>query len=120
VQQIQEGKCASFHNSRSLLQKIDALPSAPGWSCERFEVKGDIRNESGTYQTETVELWRRNPIECIRDLIGNPEFKQYMKYSPHRLYTNENGTNQCWDEMATGSWWWDVQVNRRVNQQRSG
>ena len=110
MRQIRKGKSASFHNTRSLFKKIDALPSAPRWSCELFQVKGDIQNEGGTYQTETVELWHRDPIECLRELIGNPEFKQYMKYAPYHLYTNEDGTNQCWDEMATGSWWWDVQV----------
>ena len=108
--QIRKASCTSFHNSRSLFQKIDALPSAPKWSCELFEVKGNIQNESGTYETQVVELWRRDPIECLRELIGNPEFKPYLKYAPYRLYTNEEGTEQCWDEMATGSWWWGVQV----------
>jgi len=23
---------------------------------------------------------------------------------------NDDGTDQCWDKMATGSWWWDIQV----------
>ena len=108
--QIRKAGCVSFHNTRSLLQKIDALPSGPKWTCELFEVEGDILNESGAPETKTVELWRRNPVECIRDLIGNPEFKRYMKYAPYRLYMNEDGTDQCWDEMATGSWWWDTQV----------
>jgi hypothetical protein len=76
-------------------------------------VEGDILNESGASRTETVELWRRNLVECVRELIGNPEFKQYMKYAPYRLYTNEDGTDQCWDEMATGSCWWDIQVRPR-------
>jgi len=73
-------------------------------------VKGDILNECGAPRTETVELWRRNPVECVQDLIGNPEFEKYMKYAPYRLYMNEDGTEQSWDEMATGSCWWDIQV----------
>jgi len=60
-----------------------------------------------------VELWHRNPVECVQELIGNPDFKQYMKYAPYRLYENDDGTNQCWDEMATGSWWWDIQVRKK-------
>lgn len=76
-------------------------------------MEGDIVDEGGTTQRETVELWRRNPVECVQELIGNPEFKEYMKYAPCRLYTNEDGTDQCWDEMATGSWWWDIQVRHK-------
>lgn len=109
--QIRDGGCASFHNSRSFLQKIDALPQGPEWTCELLDVEGDILDEGGAPQTETVELWRRNPVECIQELIGNPEFKDFMKYAPYRLYMNDDGTDQCWDEMATGSWWWDVQVS---------
>jgi len=55
----------SFHNSRSLFQKIDALSSGPEWTCELLEVEGDIVDEGGDLQKETVELWRRNPVECI-------------------------------------------------------
>jgi len=73
-------------------------------------VDGDIVDEGGMAQGETVELWRRNPVECVQELIGNPEFKQYLKYTPYCLYMSDNGTDQCWDEMATGSWWWDIQV----------
>lgn len=73
-------------------------------------MEGDIVNEGGVPQKETVELWRRNPVECIQELIGNPEFKQHMKYAPYRLYMKDDGTKQCWDKMATGSWWWDIQV----------
>jgi hypothetical protein len=79
-------------------------------------VVGDILDEDGAPQAETLELWRRNPVECIRVLIGNPEFKQHMKYAPYRLYTNDDGTDQCWDEMATDSWWWDVQVRYTVKE----
>jgi Plavaka transposase len=71
---------------------------------------GDIVDDGGAPLTETVELWRRKPVECIQELIGNPEFKPYMKYTPYHLYMNEDGTDQCWSEMAPGSWWWDTQV----------
>jgi hypothetical protein len=108
--QIRNVSRTSFHNSRSLFQKIDALPPGPEWTCELLEVEGDIHDEDGAAQKETVELWRRNPVECVQELIGNPEFQPYMKYAPYRLYMNDDGTDQCWDEMATGSWWWDVQV----------
>ena len=74
-------------------------------------MKGDILDEDSAPRTETVELWRRNPVECVEELIGNPEFKEYMKYAPYRLYANEDGTEQSWDEMASGSWWWDTQVS---------
>ena len=116
VSQIRNAKCTLFHNTRSLLQKIDALPSGPEWTCEILEVVGDIVDESGAPKTEMVELWHRNPVKCVQELISNPEFKEYMKYTPYHLYESDNGMNQCWDEMATGSWWWDIQVRFKGGQ----
>jgi hypothetical protein len=108
--QIQNGRCTLFHNSQLLFQKINALPSGPEWICELFQVEGDIVDEDAACQTGTVELWHQNPVECVQELIGNPMFKQHMKYAPYRLYMNKDSTDQCWDEMATGSWWWGIQV----------
>ena len=76
-------------------------------------MRGDIVDEDGWPLTEKVELWHRDPVECIQALIGNPEFKDYMKYAPYRLYMNSDGTNQSWDEMASGSWWWGIQVRSK-------
>jgi hypothetical protein len=90
--QIRNASGISFHNSQSLFQKIDALPYGPEWTCKLFKVKGDILDEDGAPQTETVELWHRDPVECVEELIGNPEFKAYMKYAPYRLYANKDGT----------------------------
>ena len=60
--------------------------------------------------TEEVELWRRDPIECIRELIGDPAFKDSLSYTPEKVYADAEGRERVYDEMWTGDWWWDVQV----------
>jgi hypothetical protein len=64
------------------LEKIDALPDVPEWTCEVFEITGDqvdARDARGERKlTEEVELWRRDPVECIKELIGNPAFQKHM------------------------------------------
>ncbi|CDO70679.1 hypothetical protein BN946_scf184779.g2 [Trametes cinnabarina] len=62
----------SFHNKRSFLRKIDALPDGPRWICEQWEIQGDTIGEDGEMKTKEIELWRRDPVECIHELIGNP------------------------------------------------
>jgi hypothetical protein len=103
----------SFHNSRSFLQKIDALPAGPKWECEVFEITGDEPDERdhSKKRTEVVELWRRDPVECIRELIGNPAFRDHMRYAPERVFKDETGKNQVFDETWTGEWWWKTQVS---------
>lgn len=75
-----------------------------------MRVKGDLLDKNGEHITEDVELWCRNPVECIQELIGNPAFKDYLAYLPERVYTDEEGTNRQYDEMWTADWWWDMQV----------
>lgn len=60
--------------------------------------------------TEKLELWRRNPVEVIKDLMGNEALRDALQYAPERAYTDREGRNRVYDEMWTASWWWDTQV----------
>ena len=77
IQQTRERTNPSYHNSRALLKKIDALPTqAAGWTCDVVTSKGNQVNEDGEpLPDEKLELWRCDPVECIRELLGNPALK---------------------------------------------
>ncbi|KAI4518989.1 hypothetical protein K525DRAFT_241751 [Schizophyllum commune Loenen D] len=105
----------SFHNKRSFLQFIDKLPQAPAWSCRSWSVEGNIMDKNGNPMTEDIELWQRDPVECIRDLLGNPAYNGHQGYAPYRVFRgldqDGNGVNREYDEMWTGDWWYDTQVS---------
>jgi hypothetical protein len=64
---------------------------------------------------EKLELWRRDPIECVRELMGNPMFKDVLKYAPEKAYLDPEGKNgRIYDEMWSADWWWDTQVSNTV------
>lgn len=65
----------------------------------------------GEPETESVELWGRNPIECIQQLIGNPAFQENLSYIPQKVFTTESGTMRIYNEAWTGDWWWAMQVS---------
>ncbi|KAK0474324.1 hypothetical protein EDD18DRAFT_1313462 [Armillaria luteobubalina] len=111
VHQIQDKVEPSFKDKRTFLRKIDQLPSALGteWKCEEFEVVGNILDKDGTPVVQTIELWKRDPLACIRELMQDPRFAKHMHYAPEKMYTNEDLKNQAFDEMATGKWWWAMQ-----------
>ncbi|KAF8874920.1 hypothetical protein BD779DRAFT_1678483 [Infundibulicybe gibba] len=111
LKKVRDGIKPSFHNNRAFLKKIDALPKGPEWQCEIFEITGDETDETGNLRTEEVELWKRNPVECVRELIGNPAFRENMKYSPTKIYEDPDGKNRGYDEMSTGDWWWETQMS---------
>ena len=78
--------------------------------CTSFQIEGDVVGIDGELKTEDVELWHRNTVECIEELMGNPAFKGKQFYAPKRVYRNENGTNREYSEMWKGDWWWSMQV----------
>lgn len=109
--QAAERSNPSFTTTKELLNNIDALPCGPSWTCELLRVEGDMVDEAGVKAVETIELWKRDPVECIRELIGNPVFRSNMAYAPEKHYTDSTSTNAIYGEAWTGEWWWNIQVH---------
>ncbi|KII83546.1 hypothetical protein PLICRDRAFT_58393 [Plicaturopsis crispa FD-325 SS-3] len=91
------------------MKKVEQLPKGPEWDCVPITVTGNKIGEGGKLRTEDVELWRRNPVEVIRDLMGNPAFRDHMAYAPERVFTDAEGNMRAYDEMWTGDYWWEMQ-----------
>ncbi|KAG1721121.1 uncharacterized protein EDB91DRAFT_1256641 [Suillus paluster] len=98
-----------FHNNRSFLQRIDELPHGPAWSCNMVTVRGNREDENGELLEEQVELWSRDPVECVKELIGNPSFQVDMAYNPARAFSDPAGEHRVIDEMWTADWWVEKQ-----------
>lgn len=101
----------SFHNSRSLLQRVDRLPQGPSWTCSSFRVTGDKVDKHNKPQHEDVELWHRDPNECIRQLLENPAFRGKQNFSPYRVFRKPNRTEREYSEAWTSDRWWTLQVS---------
>ena len=66
---------------------------------------------NGDNRFETLELWHRDPIECIVELFGNPYFRGKQQYAPRQVFRNKDRTNREFGEMWTADWWWKTQVS---------
>ena len=62
-----------------------------------------------------VELWQRDPVECVQESIGNPAFTDSVTYAPEKYCEDKELENRVYGEMAAGDWWWEVQASSRVN-----
>lgn len=89
----------SFQNKYNLFKKLDQLPRGPQWECEIFEAMGDQLDANGKPCTERLELWKRNPVDCIRELMGNPAFRETMQYAPERMYADPMGKERLYENM---------------------
>ncbi|KAH9846641.1 hypothetical protein C2E23DRAFT_743604, partial [Lenzites betulinus] len=101
----------SFESNYMFYKKIDALPTGEAsWKVELLEAVGDVVGEDGSLKKETVEVWSRNPVDCVRELMGNPAFRDSIRYAPERQYTDAEGKNRIYGNMGTANWWWDIQA----------
>ncbi|EIW78604.1 hypothetical protein CONPUDRAFT_91955 [Coniophora puteana RWD-64-598 SS2] len=99
----------SYHSAYTLFKKVDALPHSADWHLKNIEVSGNVAGKDGKPMKENLELWFRNPVDCIRDLFGNPQFAESMVYAPEQVFDDDNGKMQQYEEMWTGDWWWETQ-----------
>ena len=113
----------SFGSNHALLKDIDGLPTGPKWEHVVLSVDGKGVDDNGEVVTETVDLWRRDPVECVEELFANPAFKGKCQYKPRKAFTDESKAERVYGEMWTGEWWWKTQVscvmNDSTKQQRS-
>lgn len=68
-------------------------------------------DDSGKVKRETLELFRRDPVECIKELVSNPAFNECIEYEPKRLFEDPFGKKPMISEMWTAGWWETVQVS---------
>ena len=101
----------SFHNTHALLHKIDSLLTGSKWECVEILIKGEGVGSDGVMVTETVELWCCNPLDCIKELLLNPAFKDKISYKPRKMFMDELRTERVYGEMWEGDWWWTMQVH---------
>lgn len=93
----------SYTNSRELNAIIDNLPGRPEFTKSEIEVDG-----------EKFEMYHRDILECIKSLIGDPEFADKLKLVPERHYLDKDHMNRMYSNIHTGKWWWKVQVHTNM------
>jgi hypothetical protein len=86
--------------------------------------QGTELDGAGNPLTETVELFYRNPVDCVEELIGNPVFRDATSYAPKLKIAKGKGpacdtsgdddemeeAERLFDEMCTAEWWHQIQV----------
>ncbi len=93
--------CINFKNMTELNTIIDKkiLSDQPKFVAEEIIVAG-----------QAFDLYRRNILECVRALYGDPEHAQYLCFAPECHYANKDQMIRVFHNFHTGRWWWDTQV----------
>jgi hypothetical protein len=86
------------------MKAVDALPHGPGWDTHEIDIG------EGPHKRVHV-VFKRNVIDVMKELIGNPLFKDSIRYVPERHWTSKSRKFRVYNEMWSGNWWWRTQVS---------
>ncbi|KIK74815.1 hypothetical protein PAXRUDRAFT_37023 [Paxillus rubicundulus Ve08.2h10] len=93
------------------MKAIDKLPQSSEWNLKAITIEGDLLGQDGQWQTEEAELWLCNPVDCIRELMANPTFRDAVCFEPQQVFDNNEGKTRHYNEMWTANWWWEMQLS---------
>ncbi|KAN0134199.1 hypothetical protein V8E53_007971 [Lactarius tabidus] len=100
IPEVTEKLGLSYSSTKELNHIIDnVLPERPQFQCCELIIGG-----------ETLELYFRDIISCIRSIYSDPELAQHLITAPERHYSDQEHTVRVYSEMHTGDWWWSVQT----------
>ncbi|KAF8833145.1 hypothetical protein BDN67DRAFT_992890 [Paxillus ammoniavirescens] len=100
-----------FTSKYMLMKAIDKRPQLSEWHLKAITIEGDLLGQNGQQQTEEVELWLCNPVDCIRKLMANVTFCDAVCFESQQVFDDKVGTMRHYNEMWTADWWWQMQVS---------
>ncbi|KAG9084030.1 hypothetical protein FRC06_004268, partial [Ceratobasidium sp. 370] len=100
----------SFGSNYTLNNLIDALPLAgPKWNVKAVRVTGDKLGPNGQRVTQVVELWYRDILGVIQELLENHTYGKDLVFTAREKWNDAEHTERVYDEMWTGDWWKKLQ-----------
>lgn len=104
------GDSAPFRNHSDMHNKIDAttLGEAP-WDHFTLKYNGPLpegvsQENIPTWMTDEHEIWFRDPVTLLENLLANPDFKDEFDYVPYQEHAAD-GSHRFRDFMS-GNWSW--------------
>ena len=78
------------------------LPAGPLWKCKPWTTSHPTKSP--------LQLFYRDPIECIESLLNSPLSADDIEFSPYKLYETAEKSIQVYSEWLSGNVAWTMQV----------
>ncbi|KAJ6490951.1 hypothetical protein C8R45DRAFT_1053149 [Mycena sanguinolenta] len=91
----------SFTSAKDLRSRIESLPAGPKWKATVWKTP---------YPTKKpLNLYYRDPVECLQALLGNPLVQDHIHYTPFRLWESAAKLMRTYTEWLSGDHAWEIQ-----------
>ncbi|KAF8431063.1 hypothetical protein L210DRAFT_3614552 [Boletus edulis BED1] len=96
-----------FANAKHLYDTIDNTPLAgTKWSTFSIKYSGNQPSPNRLpWMDQTFNVWFRDPLVCLHNMLANPDFKDSFDYAPYQEHCVDNNERQYQDFMS-GDWAW--------------
>ena len=107
-----------LNSAYSVFETVDRMEWGLGigsWKEGRVNFNCDAQspfsNDTEIRDNEELQtkFFFRDPVECVRYLLGQPCFSQDTVYTPVLEFNAEVSPQRVYSEMDTAEWWWEVQ-----------
>ena len=88
-------------SARHIKAQISALLSSTKFKHAKLSVP-DI--------AEPFDLFYRDAIDVVADLLADPTFADVLSFAPERRWADAARTTRVYNEMNSGDWWHEIQV----------
>lgn len=90
---------------RDINRRVDALPSPATFQYSEISVDA-FEN--------TFDLYWRDPLEVIADLLSDPTYADHLTFVPIKHYADSEGKTRIYNELPSGDWMYETQVRTRT------
>jgi hypothetical protein len=112
---VQHGDTPPFSDHQDLYNIIDSISVGDvPWESHTFTYEGERpEQDPPKWMTTEYTIWYRDPRQLFRNMLGNPEFAEYMDYAPLRQFgPSEDGDEfvREYENFMSGDWAWKQAV----------
>jgi hypothetical protein len=87
------------------------LPAGPSWQCKPWTTSHHTKSP--------LQLFYRDPIECIESLLNSPLSANDIEFTPYKLYKTVEKSIRVYSEWLSGDVAWTMQVCTFLRNSRS-
>ncbi|KAK7452202.1 hypothetical protein VKT23_012305 [Stygiomarasmius scandens] len=97
-----------FANHKEMYATIDSIPQGDiPWESFTVKYNGELPEDTSSlpeWKTQEYEVWFRNPLSILENMLANPSFKHEFDKAPKRLKRNGK---RVYQDLMSGNWAWE-------------
>lgn len=99
-----------FVNHKDMYATIDATPLGDiPWKSVSMRYNGiKPQQHVPPWMDATYDVWYRDPLRIVRDMLANPVFDGETEFAPYRDYMTDD--KRYWKNFMSGDWAWNQAV----------